>query len=105
MFFCVEDQYIFAPETLSGFLIKHFIGQNTVKLLLRSNTTMEPAATSYGFSNLEAIPLDPHYALKEAFAADPSANKVILGSGIYRDGNSEPWVLPSIEEVSLQIRL
>lgn len=105
IFSCVEDQYIFAPETLPGFLIKHFIRQNIVKSLLSSNTTMEPAATSYGFSSLEAIPLDPHYALKEAFADDPSAKKVILGSGIYRDGNSEPWVLPSIEEVSLQIRL
>ncbi|KAJ6016348.1 hypothetical protein N7540_010939 [Penicillium herquei] len=56
----------------------------------------EPRHTSDGADG--AIPLDPHYALKEAFADDPSAKKVILGSGIYRDGNSEPWVLPSIEE-------
>lgn len=66
---------------------------------------MDSIATFSRFSNLESIPLDPHYALKEAFADDKTAKKVILGSGIYRDGHSQPWVLPSIEEVSLQIRL
>ncbi|KAJ5238455.1 aminotransferase [Penicillium chermesinum] len=59
---------------------------------------MASIAGASHFSNLEAVPLDPHYALKEAFAGDTDSDKVILGSGIYRDGNSKPWVLPSIEE-------
>lgn len=52
------------------------------------------------FSELDIIPLDPHYALREDFAADSAPTKVILGSGIYRDKNGNPWVLPSIKEVS-----
>ncbi|KAJ5965583.1 hypothetical protein N7481_012297 [Penicillium waksmanii] len=50
------------------------------------------------FSELDDIPLDPHYALKEDFSADPSPSKVILGSGIYRDKNGKPWVLPAVKE-------
>ncbi|KAJ5263329.1 Aspartate [Penicillium angulare] len=61
---------------------------------------MTTTAGSSQFSNLEDISLDPHYALKEAFAVDTNSDKVILGSGIYRDGNSKPWVLPSIEATS-----
>ncbi|OKL55998.1 hypothetical protein UA08_08790 [Talaromyces atroroseus] len=55
------------------------------------------SATS-AFSNLSFIPLDPHYTLKKIFAADDHEKKVILGSGIYRDDNSQPWVLPSIKK-------
>lgn len=51
------------------------------------------------FENLEIIPLDPHYALKNDYAADDAKEKVILGSGIYRDENSKPWVLPAVKEV------
>lgn len=51
------------------------------------------------FTQLDDVPLDPHYSLKEDFAADSAATKVILGSGIYRDENGEPWVLPAVKEV------
>ncbi|KAH0594272.1 hypothetical protein MHUMG1_08111 [Metarhizium humberi] len=50
------------------------------------------------FENLSEIPLDPHYALKELFRADTHPKKVILGSGLYRDDNSEPWVLPTVQK-------
>lgn len=50
-------------------------------------------------SELDNIPLDPHYALKEKFSADPSPSKVILGSGIYHNGNGKPWVLPAVKDV------
>jgi aspartate aminotransferase len=52
------------------------------------------------FSALEFIPLDPHYTLKKLFAADNYEKKVILGSGIYRDDNSKPWVLPTVKKVN-----
>ncbi|KAJ5094564.1 aminotransferase [Penicillium angulare] len=55
------------------------------------------------FSHLDEIPLDPHYALKEEFAADPSSTKVILGSGIYRDGEGVPWILPTVQKIEKQI--
>ncbi|KID91616.1 Aspartate/other aminotransferase [Metarhizium guizhouense ARSEF 977] len=50
------------------------------------------------FQDLSEIPLDPHYALKELFRADTHPKKVILGSGLYRDDNSEPWVLPTVQK-------
>lgn len=56
------------------------------------------------FSQLEDIPLDPHYSLKEDFTADSSPTKVILGSGIYRDKNGKPWVLPAVKEVSQRLK-
>lgn len=53
------------------------------------------------FSSLDIIPLDPHYTLKKLFAADTYEKKVILGSGIYRDDNSKPWVLPTVKKVTI----
>ncbi|PGH15475.1 hypothetical protein AJ79_02452 [Helicocarpus griseus UAMH5409] len=51
------------------------------------------------FDHLSEPPLDPHYALKELFHADNHPKKVILGSGVYRDDNSEPWILPTVQKV------
>jgi aspartate/tyrosine/aromatic aminotransferase len=56
------------------------------------------------FASLSDIPLDPHYALKELFHSDTDPEKVILGSGLYRDDNSKPWVLPTIQLVSITFR-
>ena len=50
------------------------------------------------FKDLGNIPLDPHYALKEAFQADPDPRKVILASGLYRDDSSKPWVLSVVQK-------
>ncbi|KAL2406546.1 Aspartate aminotransferase, cytoplasmic [Exophiala dermatitidis] len=50
------------------------------------------------FSHLDPIPLDAIYSLKETFAADSNENKIILGSGVYRDDASQPWVLPSVQK-------
>ncbi|KAJ5266690.1 Aspartate [Penicillium angulare] len=61
------------------------------------------AANPSYFSNIDDIPLDPHYALKEEFAADPASTKVILGSGIYRDGDGLPWPLPTVIKHRRQI--
>lgn len=59
-----------------------------------------PAQSS--FSALDAVPLDAIYNLKELFAVDKHEKKVILGFGFYRDNNSKPWVLPTVEKVTLQ---
>ncbi|KAI1811230.1 aspartate aminotransferase [Poronia punctata] len=56
------------------------------------------------FSSLSTIPLDPHYALKELFHSDTHPKKVILGSGLYRDDNSKPWVLPSVQKAEKLVR-
>ncbi|KAL1853785.1 hypothetical protein Plec18170_005177 [Paecilomyces lecythidis] len=59
---------------------------------------MSSIPTHSSFSALNAIPLDSIYNLKELFAADKHEEKVILGSGVYRDDNSRPWVLPTVEK-------
>jgi len=51
------------------------------------------------FYHLKEVPLDPHYALKELFQQDEHSKKVILGSGLYRDDNCKPWVLPAVKMV------
>ncbi|KAI8940137.1 hypothetical protein NX059_003850 [Plenodomus lindquistii] len=49
------------------------------------------------FYHLKEVSLDPHYALKELFQQDEHSKKVILGSGLYRDDNCKPWVLPAVK--------
>jgi aspartate aminotransferase len=61
---------------------------------------MSASTPPSSFSHLSLAPLDPHYTLKRLFAADSHEKKVILGSGIYRDDNSQPWVLPTVKKVS-----
>ncbi|KAL6149680.1 hypothetical protein ACJQWK_02773 [Exserohilum turcicum] len=40
---------------------------------------------------------DEAFAITADFVADKDAKKVSLGAGVYRDGNSKPWVLPSVK--------
>ncbi|CAG9953349.1 unnamed protein product [Clonostachys rosea f. rosea IK726] len=43
-------------------------------------------------------PRDEAFALTADFKADNHPNKVSLSAGVYRDGNSKPWVLSSVRE-------
>lgn len=55
------------------------------------------------FTNLGDLPVLPQpesFALTAAYNEDSSPNTVNLGQGVYRDNNCQPWVLPSIREVS-----
>ncbi|KAI3318110.1 aspartate aminotransferase [Xylariaceae sp. AK1471] len=56
------------------------------------------------FEALSEIPLDPHHALKELFYADNHPKKVTLGSGVYRDDNSKPWVLPTVQKAEEAVK-
>lgn len=49
------------------------------------------------FSALAPIPPDPILGMAQLFAADPSAHKVDLGIGIYRDESAEAPVLASVK--------
>lgn len=51
------------------------------------------------FEHLSPVPLDAVYSLKEGFSAVNSESKLILGSGVYRDEELQPWVLPSVKKV------
>ena len=46
-----------------------------------------------------AAPEDPLFGLAQAFRQDPSAKKVDLVIGAYRDNNAKPWVLPVVKKV------
>jgi aspartate/tyrosine/aromatic aminotransferase len=48
-------------------------------------------------------PRDEAFALTADFKADNHPNKVSLSAGVYRDGNSKPWVLSSVREVGLTL--
>ncbi|CAI6270221.1 unnamed protein product [Periconia digitata] len=43
------------------------------------------------------LPRDEAFAITLDFQSDPTPEKVSLGAGVYRDENSEPWILPSIK--------
>ena len=47
-----------------------------------------------------ALPRDEAFAITADFKADSHPKKVSLGAGVYRDENSQPWVLPSVKAVS-----
>jgi aspartate aminotransferase, cytoplasmic len=53
------------------------------------------------FSDLEPIPYDEAYFFNTQFVEDSRPNKVNLGPGVYRDDDGKPWILPSVNNVSL----
>ena len=52
------------------------------------------------FGVIPELPLDEAFLLTAAFKADNHPRKVSLGAGVYRDEGGQPWVLPSVREVS-----
>lgn len=55
---------------------------------------------SVDFGIIPELPLDEAYQLTALFKADKHPQKVSLGAGVYRDEKTQPWVLPSVKEVS-----
>lgn len=53
------------------------------------------------FSGLQPIPYDEAYFFNTQFAEDSRPEKVNLGPGVYRDDDDKPWLLPSVEKVSV----
>lgn len=51
------------------------------------------------FADVKMAPPDVILGITEAFLNDKNPKKVNLGVGAYRDDNSKPWVLPSVNEV------
>lgn len=50
------------------------------------------------FNNLEELPADGLFAVKQRYGQDTRSPKVDLGIGAYRDDNGKPWVLPSVRK-------
>lgn len=47
-------------------------------------------------NNVEKLPADALFDIKQRFSKDPREVKVDLGIGAYRDETGKPWVLPSV---------
>lgn len=50
-------------------------------------------------ADIPELPRDEAFAITADFNADDHPNKVSLGAGVYRDENSQPWILPSVKAV------
>ena len=48
-------------------------------------------------NNLELLPADALFSIKQRYTQDSREVKVDLGIGAYRDNNGNPWVLPSVK--------
>ncbi|KIY00157.1 uncharacterized protein Z520_03842 [Fonsecaea multimorphosa CBS 102226] len=59
--------------------------------------------TNSFFSNVSAAPSDPAFALTDAFKTDASSSKVSLGSGVYRDDDAKPWILPAVKKAKAKL--
>lgn len=53
------------------------------------------------FASLTEATSDAAFDLIEAYKTDSSPLKVNLTPGFYRDEDANPWVLPSVQRVSL----
>lgn len=55
------------------------------------------------FADVKMAPPDVILGITEAFLNDKNPKKVNLGVGAYRDDNSKPWVLPSVNEAQKRV--
>lgn len=60
---------------------------------------------AFNLEELPVLPVAESFALTAAYNADSFPDKVNLGQGVYRDENSQPWVLPSVLSVSFQFAI
>lgn len=56
------------------------------------------------FNNIELLPPDSLFNIKQRLANDSRSVKVDLGIGAYRDDTGKPWVLPSVREAEKLIQ-
>lgn len=62
------------------------------------------SASNFPASIVPQAPEDALFGLARAYKADPSADKVDLGIGAYRDNNAKPWVLPVVKKADEILR-
>lgn len=59
--------------------------------------------TSEQYLSLPIAPPDVAFNLMADYDADSHPNKVSLIAGAYRDEDGLPWVLPSVQEVGIEV--
>ena len=57
---------------------------------------VNPARSMGMWAKLKEQPNDPIMGLNEEFKKDTNPNKVLLGMGVYRDNDNQPYVLKCI---------
>lgn len=55
-------------------------------------------------NNIDLLPPDALFDIKQRYSNDTRANKVDLGIGAYRDNNGRPWVLPSVKHAEQELQ-
>ena len=63
-----------------------------------TETLTNGSAEKSWFSEAQFIPADAIFALTAQYVADPFPQKANLGQGTYRNGDGQPWVLPSVSK-------
>ena len=85
-----------------NFILSHTMAAVFLVVSVIATTTMARGSASSAFATRSAwkdIPMgadDPILGLNQAFAADPSPEKVSLGVGAYRDSDGKPMVLRAV---------
>lgn len=54
-------------------------------------------------NNIQELPGDALFAIKQRLAEDPRSAKVDLGIGAYRDEDGKPWILPAVRKAETLI--
>lgn len=55
------------------------------------------------FDFIPLAPDDPIFGLQAKYVLDTHPNKLNLGVGAYRDEELNPWILPVVRQVQIQI--
>ena len=68
----------------------------------------QPALRTFGagnslWSKIEAAPPDPILGLNDAFKADKSPKKQLLGMGVYRCNDNKPLILDCVKKAEQKI--
>lgn len=78
----------------------HLFSRRQPQYLRRMTTLTTTVSTSLTsetrFHQARFIPPDAIFALTAEYLQDAHPQKVNLGQGTYRDGDGQPWVLPSV---------
>ena len=69
----------------------------------RSGVQTEDLVGASWFADTKFIPPDAIFALTTLYNKDPSAIKVNLGQGTYRDGAGKPWTLSAVQKARKQL--
>lgn len=78
------------------YLLSRRFSYSSRRMRTLTETAPISSAGATKFQNARFIPPDAIFELTAQYLQDPFPQKVNLGQGTYRDGDGNPWVLPSV---------